>query len=275
MACSSPISLGIPLGLLIHWFAAGGGTAGAPAGSGSLWPATLTSVLLGIASAFVALLLALPVAMLAVRYSGRLATTIERSVYLSFALPDLVAAIAIAYGASRLTGFLYGTVVLTVLAEAMLFVPFAVVALRSTLGLVEPALEESGRSLGLGPLRTVWRVTVPLARPGIAAAAVLVFAFVLGRSFDRSGSAPARTEHAGHGVLGRQRLGRVRRGGSVRGGADRPGARRDVRPDEPVRPRPRRRRGLTWASSSATESPLPTGAARCSRRSTSSSPTAR
>ena len=62
----------------------------------------------------------------------------------------------------------------------MLFVPFAVVALRSTIGLIEPALEELARSLGLGPLRTLWRVTVPLARPGLAAAGVLVFAFVLG-----------------------------------------------------------------------------------------------
>jgi iron(III) transport system permease protein len=71
-------------------------------------------------------------------------------------------------------------VVLMVLAEAMLFVPFAVVALRGTIGLIEPSLEESGRALGLGPLRTLWRVTVPLARPGLAAAGVLVFAFVLG-----------------------------------------------------------------------------------------------
>jgi iron(III) transport system permease protein len=174
------VSLGVPLGLLVHWFAQGSRTAGAPAGADSLWSATLTTVLLGMAAGLLAVLMALPVAILAVRRSGRLATTIERSVYLSFALPDLVAAIALAYGASRVAHFVYGTVVLMVLAEAMLFVPFAVVALRGTIGLIEPSLEESGRALGLGPLRTLWRVTVPLARPGLAAAGVLVFAFVLG-----------------------------------------------------------------------------------------------
>jgi iron(III) transport system permease protein len=174
------VSLGIPLALLVHWFAQGDRTAGAPAGVGSLWSATLTTVLLGVASGLVAVVLGLPVAILAVRRSGRLVTTIERSVYLSFALPDLVAAIALAYGATHIAHFLYGTVVLLVLAEAMLFVPFAVVALRGTIGLIEPALEESGRALGLGPLRTLWRITVPLARPGLAAAGVLVFAFVLG-----------------------------------------------------------------------------------------------
>jgi iron(III) transport system permease protein len=174
------VSLGIPLGLLVHWFAQGSRTAGAAAGIDGLWPATLTTVLLAVASGLVAVLLALPVAILAVRRSGWLATAIERSVYLSFALPDLVAAIALAYAATHFVHFLYGTVVLLVLAEAMLFAPFAVVALRGTIGLIEPALEESGRALGLGPLRTLWRVTVPLARPGLAAAGVLVFAFVLG-----------------------------------------------------------------------------------------------
>ncbi len=172
------VSLGIPLALLVHWFANGNGTAGAV--GGSLIPATITSVLLGIGSGLVAILLALPVAILAVRHRGWLPTLLERSTYLSFALPDLVAAIALAYGASRLAGFLYGSIPLLVFAEAMLFVPFAVVALRSTLGLIEPSLEDSARSLGLGPLRTAWRVTVPLARPGLAAAGVLVFAFVLG-----------------------------------------------------------------------------------------------
>ncbi|HTX32088.1 MAG TPA: iron ABC transporter permease [Solirubrobacteraceae bacterium] len=174
------LGLGIPLGLLVHWFAQSNGSAGAAAGLGGLWSATLTTVLLGIAAGLVAVLLALPVAILAVRRSGTAVTLIERSVYLSFALPDLVAAIALAYAASHVAHLLYGTVVLVVLAEAMLFVPFAVVALRGTIGLIEPSLEESGRALGLGPLRTVWRVTVPLARPGLAAAGVLVFVFVLG-----------------------------------------------------------------------------------------------
>lgn len=176
------ISLGIPLGMLVYWFTQSSSAAlsSASANLQYLWPATVTSVLLGVGSAVVAILLALPVAILAVRHKGRFATMLERSVYLSFALPDLVAAVALAYAASHLVHFLYGSVALLVLAEAMLFVPFAVVALRSTLGLIEPSLEDSARSLGLGPIRTLWRVTLPLARPGLAAAGVLVFAFALG-----------------------------------------------------------------------------------------------
>lgn len=141
--------------------------------------ATVTSVAIGAASALAAVILATPVAMLVVRHRGLVSTTLERATYLSFALPDLVAATALSYAASRYVHFLYGSFVLLVLADAMLFVPFAVVALRTTLGQIERGLEDSARSLGAGPIRAFWRVTLPLARPGLAAAGLLVFAFVL------------------------------------------------------------------------------------------------
>jgi iron(III) transport system permease protein len=176
------IGLGIPIGMLIYWFTQSNraGYSIASENLHYLWPATLTSVGLGVGSAVVALALSLPVAILIIRHRGRVATVLERATYLSFALPDLVAAIALAYAASHYAHFLSGGVALLVVADAILFVPFAVVAMRATLGQIEPALEDSARSLGAGPLKTLWRVTMPLARPGFAAAGVLVFAFVLG-----------------------------------------------------------------------------------------------
>jgi iron(III) transport system permease protein len=176
------VSVGIPLGTLINWFtkSSHAAFASASANLSYLWPASLTSVALGVSAALMAVVLALPVAVLAVRHRGPVVTTLERSVYLSFALPDLVAAIALAYAASHFARFLYGSFVLLVFAEAVLFLPFAVVALRATIGQIEPSLEDSARSLGAGPLAALWRVTAPLARPGFLAAAVLVFAFTLG-----------------------------------------------------------------------------------------------
>lgn len=181
MASLVVVSLGIPLGMLAYWFTQGSAAARSTA-SGDLQylkTATLTSLLLGVAAALLTVVMALPLAILAVRHFGPAVTVLERSVYLAFALPELVAAVALAYAASHLAPALYESVALLVLAEAILFLPFALVALRSTLGLIEPALEQSARALGLGPLRTLWRVTLPLARPGIAAAGVLVFSFVL------------------------------------------------------------------------------------------------
>jgi iron(III) transport system permease protein len=176
------IGLGIPIGMLVYWFTQSNraGYSIASENLHYLWPATLTSVGLGVGSALIALALSLPVAILIIRHRGRVSTVLERATYLSFALPDLVAAIALAYAASHYARFLSGGVALLVVADAILFVPFAVVAMRATLGQIEPALEDSARSLGAGPLKTLWRVTMPLARPGLAAAGVLVFAFVLG-----------------------------------------------------------------------------------------------
>ena len=182
LAAVVAVSLGIPVAMLIRWFAGSSSAALSTATENLqyLWPATRTSILLGVGAAVVALVLALPVALLAVRTGGRFSRLAERSTYLSFALPDLVGAIAISYGAVHFARFLYGTFGLIVFAEAVLFVPFAVVAMRATIGQIEPALEDSARALGSGPLSTFRRVTMPLARPGVIAALVLVFAFSLG-----------------------------------------------------------------------------------------------
>jgi iron(III) transport system permease protein len=175
------LSVEIPVYALVRWFeqATPGSSAGAAAGIGDLLPATVTSIALGGSSAALSLLLALPIAILATRYRGFAVSLLERATYLSFALPDLVAAIAFAYATSQYTGALYGNVVILVLAYAVLFCPIAVLALRVSFGQIEPSMDETARSLGLGPIRSLLRVGLPLARPGIAAGGVLVFAFVL------------------------------------------------------------------------------------------------
>lgn len=175
------LSVEIPVYALIRWFeqATPQSSAGAAAGISDLLPATLTSLALGISAALLSLLLALPIAVLATRYRGFTVSLLERATYLSFALPDLVAAIAFAYATSQYTGALYGNVVILVLAYAVLFCPIAVLALRVSFGQIEPSMDETARSLGLGPIRALLRVGLPLARPGIAAGGVLVFAFVL------------------------------------------------------------------------------------------------
>ena len=63
-------SLGISLGMLVYWFTQGSSAArsGAAADLQYLGTATLTSVLLGVAAALLAIVMALPVAILAVRH---------------------------------------------------------------------------------------------------------------------------------------------------------------------------------------------------------------
>jgi spermidine/putrescine transport system permease protein len=60
------------------------------------------------------------------------------------------------------------------------YLPFMVLPIYATLERLDPALVEAAADLGARPLTTVFRIVVPLARPGIAAGSVLVFIPCLG-----------------------------------------------------------------------------------------------
>lgn len=67
-----------------------------------------------------------------------------------------------------------------VLAAFVVGLPFFVMGTRGAFEAVDPRLEDLSRSLGVPPLATFLRVTLPLALPGIAAGALLAFARALG-----------------------------------------------------------------------------------------------
>ncbi len=67
-----------------------------------------------------------------------------------------------------------------VLAAVVVGFPLYVMAIRSAFEAVDPRLEEVSASLGASPWQTWWRVTLPLAAPGVAAGMVLAFARGLG-----------------------------------------------------------------------------------------------
>ena len=63
---------------------------------------------------------------------------------------------------------------LLIFAYAILFMPLAVGTLRSSLLSINPQMEDAARSLGLGQIRVLAKITLPLARPGLLTAAALV-----------------------------------------------------------------------------------------------------
>ncbi len=67
-----------------------------------------------------------------------------------------------------------------VLAAAVVGFPLFVSAIRGAFEAVDPRLEEVSLTLGTPPRRTFWRITLPLALPGLAAGAVLAFGRGLG-----------------------------------------------------------------------------------------------
>ncbi|MFM8410486.1 MAG: ABC transporter permease [Alphaproteobacteria bacterium] len=60
------------------------------------------------------------------------------------------------------------------------FLPFAILPIEATAEALDPGLVEAASDLGAGPARTFGRIFLPLLRPGIAAAALLVFVPALG-----------------------------------------------------------------------------------------------
>lgn len=60
------------------------------------------------------------------------------------------------------------------------YLPFMVLPIYATLERLDPSLPEAAADLGVRPLATVFRVIVPLSRPGIVAGSVLVFIPCLG-----------------------------------------------------------------------------------------------
>jgi molybdate transport system permease protein len=67
-----------------------------------------------------------------------------------------------------------------VIASILYSLPFAVQPMASAFAQVDRDLLEASALLGAGPVRTFWRVIVPLARDGILAAVILSFAHTLG-----------------------------------------------------------------------------------------------
>lgn len=62
-----------------------------------------------------------------------------------------------------------------VVAQVFTFLPRAYILLADVLGNIDTSLEEAAENLGAGPLTTLGRVTLALARPGLASAALVVF----------------------------------------------------------------------------------------------------
>ncbi|WP_239639437.1 ABC transporter permease [Halobiforma nitratireducens] len=67
-----------------------------------------------------------------------------------------------------------------VLAQTFVAAPFLVITAKAGFDDVDPRLEEAARTMGYGPIATVRRVSLPLARNAIAAGIVLTFVRAIG-----------------------------------------------------------------------------------------------
>ena len=124
----------------------------------------------------------IPLGYILARSSGRAMAALGFVVQLPLALPPLTSGILllflIGYAAplGQLThGALTDSFLGIVLAEVFVAAPFLIIAARSAFSEVDPALEGVAASLGRGRLESFWKVSLPIARPGIVSGLLLAW----------------------------------------------------------------------------------------------------
>lgn len=163
------LAVGIPGASLLRW-------ALRPEGWQSihLLPALTQTLLLSGGGALAATVVALPCAWLSVRHPSRLARGIEGAMYLASSLPTIIVALALVTVTLRVVPGLYQTPATVIAAYVIVFLPRALVSLRSGLAQVPPRLEEAAQTLGRTRFAATVEVTAPLMASSFGAALALV-----------------------------------------------------------------------------------------------------
>lgn len=147
--------------------------------TGILVQTAMTSAWFGVVGMIVAVLLAIPVGVLAGRFPSPMTRGLERVSFVGHALPGVVVGLSVVFVGTRLLPGIYQTVLLLALAYGVLFLPKAAAAIRGSISTVPPVLEDVARSLGKSPFHAFSTITLRLSAPGIGAGAVLVLLTVM------------------------------------------------------------------------------------------------
>jgi iron(III) transport system permease protein len=164
------VSLAFPVWRIVVWVTRFGAEDGVGDVASALWG----SVRYSIVAAVITVLVALPIGLLVARYRTRASLLLDRSTYVTHALPGIVVAISMVFIGVRVFRPVYLEAPLLVLAYVALFLPLAVGGIRSSAEQIPLSLDDVARSLGSSPMSVVRRVNLPLIAPGIAAATALV-----------------------------------------------------------------------------------------------------
>ena len=162
----------LPIAILLYWLTQ---SFSGQLDSAELLRNALHSLLASGSTAVIAALLAIPVAILAVRYAGFAGRWIERLSFTGYALPGVVVALSLVYFGTRVAQPVYQTLPLLIFSFVVLFIPIAIGTTRASLLQISPSIEEVARSLGRKPFSVLRTITVRLAAPGVLAGAALVF----------------------------------------------------------------------------------------------------
>ncbi len=164
-------SLIIPIFTILYWMAQGV----SPAVWANLGDAIRSSVLVSAPAAVLSVLMAIPLAYIAVRFPSRTSNILQRFAYLGYATPPLALALAFIFFSLNVVPVLYQTFALLIFAYALHFLAEAIGPVRSSLYQASPKLEEAAMSLGMNRFKAFLKSTLPLLFNGIIVGASFVF----------------------------------------------------------------------------------------------------
>jgi iron(III) transport system permease protein len=167
------LAVAVPVGTLIYWMITSQHTT-LPA-QATVLQATITTCEYCAGGALLAVVLALPIAILSARRQRGLSVVIERSTYLTLALPGVVIALSLIFLALRFAFPFYETSWLVIVGYAVITFPLALSCVKTSVRQAPAELAAVGRSLGRSGLFVFLRVTLPLIAPGLIAGFCLVF----------------------------------------------------------------------------------------------------
>ena len=108
---------------------------------------------------------------------ARLKLPVRALIMLAFLLPQAFPSVPIYINVARIfyTLQLNGTIAGVVMVHTLHGLVYSVWISTAAFAAVDRTLEEAARSVGAGPLRSFFTITLPLAAPGIMASAIFVF----------------------------------------------------------------------------------------------------
>ena len=124
------------------------------------------------------ILIGVPIGYLIVRHKSRFAVVLDIVATSPFAVAGTVLGIGLVLAYSSGFLILTGTWMIMVLAYIVRKLPFSVRSASAILHQIDPSLEEASINLGVPPLMTFLRITVPLMLGGIVGGLVLTFVTV-------------------------------------------------------------------------------------------------
>lgn len=135
----------------------------------------INSFKLATSAAAIAVLIGAAVAYLDLRTNVRGRRLLDYLAILPLGLPGTVMAVGILLAFIRLPIPIYGTIWILLAAYVARFIPLATRSANATYRQIDPSLEEAGRITGASWFHAIRRILMPLSRPGLLVAFLLVF----------------------------------------------------------------------------------------------------